>query len=105
MPLDVDDVLQLLAELADDDDLKVTVTESLKGGLITGLTAVVGGMLLGPPGLAIGIYMHTKHAQLHTKFSLIKPNLFVLYFHYTIRSIELNVLNLMMYSLPDCPVC
>jgi len=73
MPLDVDDVLQLLAELADDDGLKVTVTESLKGGLITGLTAVVGGMLMGPAGLAIGIYMHTKH-------SLIKPNLSVLYF-------------------------
>ncbi|KAK2191302.1 hypothetical protein NP493_54g00037 [Ridgeia piscesae] len=54
MPLDVDDVLQLLAELADDDGLKVTVTESLKGGLITGLTAVVGGMLMGPAGLAIG---------------------------------------------------
>ncbi|KAI0234732.1 hypothetical protein LSAT2_014946 [Lamellibrachia satsuma] len=54
MPLDVDDVLQLLAQLADDTELRVTVKESLKGGVITGAAAVIGGVLLGPPGLAIG---------------------------------------------------
>ena len=54
MPVEVDDVLQLLALLADETQLKVTVKGSLKGGALVGVTAVIGGVLLGPPGLAIG---------------------------------------------------
>jgi len=32
----------------------VTVNESLKGGLITGIVCTIGGLILGPVGLAFG---------------------------------------------------
>ena len=54
MPVDIRDVLDLLRELAEKKDLRVTATESLKGGLITGVTAVAGGLVGGPVGLAAG---------------------------------------------------
>jgi len=48
------DVLDLMTVLAEDKKLQVTVTESAKGGLLAGGAATLGGLLLGPPGLAIG---------------------------------------------------
>lgn len=76
MPLDVDDVLQLLAQLADDTELRVTVKESLKGGVITGAAAVIGGVLLGPPGLAIGKYAIIIISTFYSQSSSLNIHLF-----------------------------
>ncbi len=35
-------------------DFQVTVKESAKGGVIAGSACALGGLLLGPPGLALG---------------------------------------------------
>ena len=40
--------------IAREDDLKLCVYESMKGAGIAGASAFVGGMILGPVGLAIG---------------------------------------------------
>lgn len=48
------DILEVITVLSNEKGLNVTISESLKGSLIAGGTAGVGGLLLGPPGLAIG---------------------------------------------------
>jgi len=54
MVIQYNDVLHVIGVLGDDCGVQVTVRESVKGGLITGSIASVGGVILGPPGLAIG---------------------------------------------------
>jgi len=54
MPLDRRDVMALLAQLADEDNMRVTVRGSAWGGVVTGLSAFLGGVALGPPGLLLG---------------------------------------------------
>ncbi|XP_076034673.1 protein C19orf12 homolog [Oratosquilla oratoria] len=54
MPINTIEIIDLLAELSEEENLRVTVKESVKGGLIAGATTVLGGMLLGPVGLAVG---------------------------------------------------
>ncbi|XP_013416425.1 protein C19orf12 homolog [Lingula anatina] len=54
MPVDVNEVVAVCADLADEKNLRVTVQEALRGGLIAGATTVAGGLLLGPVGLAVG---------------------------------------------------
>lgn len=44
----------LVEFLCNDQNLKVTATESLKGGLIAGGLTTLGGLLGGPMGLAVG---------------------------------------------------
>ena len=52
--MNINDVISLLSVLADEAELKTTVTESLKGGLAVGLLTTIGGLLGGPRGIAIG---------------------------------------------------
>ncbi|XP_037084841.1 protein C19orf12 homolog [Pollicipes pollicipes] len=54
MPLDRHDCLALLVQLAEEEDLRVTVKGSAWGALVAGLGAFVGGVALGPPGLLLG---------------------------------------------------
>jgi len=54
MTIDTSAVLQLVAKLAEEDGLKTTVKESLKGGMICGTGATIGGMIGGPLGMAVG---------------------------------------------------
>ncbi|XP_035680434.1 protein C19orf12 homolog [Branchiostoma floridae] len=54
MPIRLDHVMHLLSTLAQEENLRVAVKESLKGGLLTGMVAAAGGLLGGPPGLAVG---------------------------------------------------
>ncbi|GFY38612.1 uncharacterized protein TNIN_387341 [Trichonephila inaurata madagascariensis] len=54
MPISTSDVIDLLCTLAEEERLRVTLSESLKGGVIAGVGAVVGGLLLGPMGFPIG---------------------------------------------------
>uniref|UniRef100_H2YNG2 Uncharacterized protein n=1 Tax=Ciona savignyi TaxID=51511 RepID=H2YNG2_CIOSA len=54
MPLQTNDVMQLLVTLAQEENIKVTVTQSLRGGLLAGVGAFAGGLIGGPVGMAIG---------------------------------------------------
>ncbi|XP_020783165.2 protein C19orf12 homolog [Boleophthalmus pectinirostris] len=50
----IDDVMRLCCELSAHEQIKVAVKNSAKGALVTGGSAFVGGLLAGPPGLAVG---------------------------------------------------
>jgi len=54
MVLSYNDIMELLRVLSDDKNLRVTVTESGKGALVAGGVAGIGGLVLGPVGLALG---------------------------------------------------
>lgn len=50
----MDDVVRLCCELSAHEHIKVAVKNSTKGALVAGGTAFVGGLLGGPPGIAVG---------------------------------------------------
>ncbi|CAL9701275.1 unnamed protein product [Knipowitschia caucasica] len=50
----IDDVMRLCCELSAHDQIKVAVKNSTKGALMAGGSAFVGGLLAGPPGIAVG---------------------------------------------------
>lgn len=54
MPINSREILNVVTELTQDRRVCVTITESLKGGCIAATTTVIGGILLGPAGLAVG---------------------------------------------------
>ena len=54
MVIRTDEILSILSKLSDESGLKVTVHQSVKGGVVAGTACTIGGVLLGPPGLAIG---------------------------------------------------
>jgi len=54
MPISVDDVIQLLCQLAQKKGMKAAVRHSGQGALLAGATAFVGGLMGGPPGIAVG---------------------------------------------------
>lgn len=47
-------MLDVLCMVSKEENLRVTFKHSAKGGLITGATAMVAGILMGPVGLAVG---------------------------------------------------
>lgn len=54
MPVNTQELINALALICDNHNLKVSVKCSAKGGLIVGASAFVGSILLGPVGLAVG---------------------------------------------------
>lgn len=54
MPVMVDDVMKLLCSISEQRKMKAAVKHSGKGALVTGAVAFVGGLVGGPPGLAVG---------------------------------------------------
>ena len=54
MVIKYEDILRVITTLGDDENLKITVKQSAKGGLIAGVSCAVGGLIAGPPGLAVG---------------------------------------------------
>ncbi|KAJ8041969.1 Protein C19orf12-like [Holothuria leucospilota] len=54
MPVTPEELVRVLAMLAEEEKLRVTVKETLKGGAMAGTGAVIGGMLGGPVGIAVG---------------------------------------------------
>jgi hypothetical protein len=55
MPINTREILNVVSQLTEDRRVRVTVSESVKGGCIVGATAAAGGLLLGPVGLAAGV--------------------------------------------------
>lgn len=58
MPVNQEEIISVCQQLAEQEHLQVCVTQSLKGACIAGVSALAGGLLLGPPGLAIGKHLH-----------------------------------------------
>lgn len=54
MPIATGEMIKALAVLADRNDVRVSVKQSAKGAIIAGTCCFIGGVLLGPAGLAIG---------------------------------------------------
>ena len=54
MPVSPVDLQRVMAVLADEDELKVTMKSSAYGGVVAGVATTVGGLVAGPPGLLIG---------------------------------------------------
>ncbi|CAK8696938.1 unnamed protein product [Clavelina lepadiformis] len=54
MPLAVNDAMEALSVIAREENMKVTVQQSLRGGAMAGGGAIVGGFVAGPVGMAIG---------------------------------------------------
>lgn len=54
MPVNQDELLDLLCRLSDEENLRVTVKQCAKGGLITGASAMVAALFMGPVGFAVG---------------------------------------------------
>ena len=57
MPILMSDILDILAILADNENIRVNVKEYLKGGVTAGICTAVGGMLGGPIGMAVGEFL------------------------------------------------
>ncbi|KFQ21132.1 PREDICTED: protein C19orf12 homolog [Merops nubicus] len=54
MPINFDDVMRLLCHLAQVKGMKAAVRHSGRGALLAGATAFIGGLMGGPPGIAVG---------------------------------------------------
>ncbi|KFV83110.1 Protein C19orf12 [Struthio camelus australis] len=54
MPIKVDDVMQLFCHLSQEKGMKAAVRHSGRGALLAGATAFIGGLVGGPPGIAVG---------------------------------------------------
>lgn len=47
-------VLEVVGEIFQEENIKICVKESVKGGLITGVSTLIGGLLGGKTGLLAG---------------------------------------------------
>lgn len=54
MPVNQQEIISVCKQVAEHEQLQVCVTESAKGACIAGGCALIGGLLGGPPGLAVG---------------------------------------------------
>lgn len=54
MPFVVEDIMKLLCSISGERKMKAAVKHSGKGALVTGAVAFMGGLVGGPPGLAVG---------------------------------------------------
>ena len=54
MPIDSRELMRAIALIADERNIRVTMKQSGKGALICAAFSFMGGMLLGPMGLALG---------------------------------------------------
>ncbi|XP_068159231.1 protein Nazo-like [Drosophila tropicalis] len=54
MPIDTEELIEAIAVLVDNNQIRATFEESAKGAAVVGITTLLGGLLLGPRGLALG---------------------------------------------------
>ncbi|MEE6500575.1 hypothetical protein FKM82_003833 [Ascaphus truei] len=53
MPVQVNDIMSLLCHISDHQKMKAAVKHSGKGALVAGAVAFLGGLMGGPPGIAV----------------------------------------------------
>ncbi|KAG0717829.1 hypothetical protein GWK47_053653 [Chionoecetes opilio] len=63
MPINTVELLSLVTQLCEEKNLRVPIKESLKGGLLTFATTALGGLLAGPVGLAIAMFLRVLVAH------------------------------------------
>ncbi|KAB7505093.1 Protein C19orf12-like protein [Armadillidium nasatum] len=54
MPISTNEIIKLICDVSEEEKIKIAVSESLKGGAIAGCATVIGGLIMGPVGLAAG---------------------------------------------------
>ncbi|XP_023988124.1 protein C19orf12 homolog isoform X2 [Physeter macrocephalus] len=54
MPVAVEDIMRLLCSVSEERKMRAAVKHSGRGALVTGAVAFAGGLVGGPPGLALG---------------------------------------------------
>lgn len=64
MPIAVDDVMKLLCSVSQKRQMKAAVKHSGRGALVAGTVAFVGGLVGGPPGIALGECVFTATTSL-----------------------------------------
>ncbi|XP_015297238.2 protein C19orf12 homolog isoform X1 [Macaca fascicularis] len=83
MTIMVEDIMKLLCSLSGERKMKAAVKHSGKGALVTGAVAFVGGLVGGPPGLAVGLQRSredsTKDSRMSSKPSFGSPGVHVYY--------------------------
>ena len=60
MPPRMDDVMRLCCELSANQQMKAAVKNSGKGAMVAGAVAFAGGLMGGPPGIAVGKLLMRK---------------------------------------------
>jgi len=55
MPIAASEIIEAIGVIANEDNIRVTVTQAARGGLIAGACAVGGGLVAGPAGIAVGM--------------------------------------------------
>lgn len=54
MPVRTEEVIKLLCSISEEKKMKAAIKHSRRGALVTGTMAFVGGLVGGPPGIAVG---------------------------------------------------
>lgn len=54
MVIEYNEISNVLTKFAEDEDIRITVKQSAKGGLIAGFICALGGLIAGPVGLIFG---------------------------------------------------
>lgn len=93
MPLRQDEILSVCQQLAEEENLKVCVTESLKGACIAGGCALVGSLLMGPPGLAIGNLLYSYIDLIKVHYDIL-TNYANFHFFYTSAYVQCIIMNM-----------
>ena len=55
MPINTTELVNIVSELVENRNIRVRLKESVKGGVIAGITTTVGGIILGPGGVLAGM--------------------------------------------------
>lgn len=64
MPLLVREMMNLLCSISEKRKMKAAIKHSGRGALVTGAVAFVGGLVGGPPGLAVGKCLESQSGSL-----------------------------------------
>lgn len=54
MPVSLKDMMTILSRVAEQQKMKAAFKQSGRGALLAGASAFVGGLMGGPPGIAVG---------------------------------------------------